>query len=165
MASHSTSQVAFGLQYQPATAKLPTFGQGQVLDKLQQYEINYIRFQWVDYTNVTRYRIIPLRAFLELMSSPRPGISISKATFGLIGASLAPGFSGTGEYLYTPDLSSIRQCGYAPGHVSLMGWFEEQLPTSGNAGRQDAFKVPLCPRGILRDILKCVGSKICYSDY
>jgi hypothetical protein len=71
---------------------------------------------------------------------------------------MAPGFSGTGEYLYTPDLSSARICGYAPKHVSLMGWFEEKLPTGTreNAAREDALKVPLCPRGLLRDIVKYV---------
>jgi hypothetical protein len=152
----SASQAAFGLIYQPASVKLPTFGQGQVLDKLQINEIQYIRFQWVDFTNVTRYRVLPLRAFLELMSASRPGIGVTKAVFGIVGASLAPGFSGTGEYLYTPDLSSTRLCGYAPGHASVMGWFEEKLPTPAKAGREDAFKVPLCPRGILRDIVRCV---------
>jgi glutamine synthetase len=34
-----------------------------------------------------------------------------------------------------------------------MGWFEEKLPTRESAGRQDDLKVPLCPRGLLRDIV------------
>jgi hypothetical protein len=156
MAPPSTSQVAFGLQYLPASVKLPTYGQGHVLEELKGDGTRYIRFQWVDYTNITRYRIIPVTSFLELMSASRPGIGLTMAAFGLVGSSLAPGFSGTGEYLYTPDLSSLRRCAYAPRHVSLMGWFEEKLPTRESAGREDDLKVPLCPRGLLRDTVKYV---------
>jgi hypothetical protein len=87
------------------------------------------------------------------------------AALGIVGASLAPGFSGTGEYLYTPDLSSLRQCGYAPGHASLMGWFEEKLPTRESAGREDALKVPLCPRGLLRDIIMYVYLRLAIFGY
>ncbi|KAH9958021.1 glutamine synthetase/guanido kinase [Russula dissimulans] len=126
MTTQFTSQVAFGLQYSPTSDKPPTLDHDAVLDNLSRRAIRYIRFQWVDYTNITRYRVIPLSAFRQLMSAGRPGIGLTKAAFGLVGASLAPGFSGTGEYLYTPDLSSIRLCGYAPEHVSLMGWFEEK---------------------------------------
>ena len=161
MTPPSTSQVAFGLQYQPASAKLPTVGRDiveYVLGDMSRStsRIQYIRFQWVDYTNVTRYRVMSFSAFRELMAAPRPGIGVTKAVFGLIAASLVPGFTGTGEYLYTPDISSVRLCGYAPGHASLMGWFEEKLPAPGNEGKKDALRVPLCPRTMLRDIIKCV---------
>jgi len=160
MAPPSTPQVAFGVQYLPGSVKVTTFGQGiNVMDNLP-YGTRYIRLQWVDYTNTTRYRIIPLGAFRDLMSASRPGIGVTKAAFGLIGASLAPGFSGTGEYLYVPDLRSLRRCGYASGHASLMGWFEEKLPSAESAGREDAFKVPLCPRGLLRDVVKYVCLRI-----
>jgi hypothetical protein len=157
MASTSTPEAAFGLKYLPASAKLPTIGRGGVLRVLRQLDalgVRYIRFQWVDYTNITRNRIIPLPAFSELLRASRPGVGIAKAVFGLVGVSLAPGFSATGEYLYTPDLSSIRLCGYAPGHASLMGWFEEKLPIQKQVGK-DALDVPLCPRGLLKGIVKC----------
>ena len=130
------------------------------MGKLTGYGIRYIRLQWVDYTNTTRYRIIPVAAFHDLMSASRPGIGVTKAAFGLVGASLAPGFTGTGEYLYVPDLSSARRCGYVSGHASLMGWFEEKLPSAESAGREDALKVPLCPRGLLRDVVKYVCLRI-----
>ena len=159
MAPTSTPEAAFGLKYLPVSAKLPTLGKGdvtRVLGKLDHFGVRYIRFQWVDYTNITRNRILPLAAFSELLGAPRPGVAIAKAVFGLVGVSLAPGFSGTGEYLYTPDLSSIRLCGYAPGHASLMGWFEEKLPIQNQVGK-GALEVPLCPRGLLRGIVKCVA--------
>jgi hypothetical protein len=156
MAPPLASQVAFGLQYKPSSVKLPVSGQGNVLGGLWSAGIDYIRLQWVDYTNVTRYRIIPRTAFRELMSAPRPGVGVTKAALGLVGMTVVPGFSATGEYLYTPDLTSARLCGYAPRHASIMGWFEEKLPSPGNEGRKDALKVPLCPRGLLRDIVQYV---------
>ncbi|KAF8271243.1 glutamine synthetase/guanido kinase [Lactarius quietus] len=159
MAPTSTPEAAFGLTYLPASVKLPTLGRDDVPRVLRRLGpegqgIRYIRLQWVDYTNITRNRIIPFGAFAELFGSSRPGVTLVKAVFGLVGVSTAPGFSGTGEYLYTPDLSSLRLCGYAPGHASLMGWFEEKSQKQvGKAG----FGVPLCPRGLLRGILKCVA--------
>ena len=161
MVRTSTSGVALGLRYLPASVKLPILRQEDVFGKLEGRGVRYIRFQWVDYTNVTRYRVIPLTAFRKLLSASRPGITLTKAVFGIIGASVAPGFSSTGEYLYTPDLNSTRICGYAPGHACLMGWFEEKLPIRENAGKEVAptGKLPLCPRGLLRDIVKCVSLK------
>ncbi|KAI9458927.1 glutamine synthetase/guanido kinase [Lactarius psammicola] len=156
MAPESTPEVAFGLRYLPVSAKLPTLGRGDVLGVLRRLDelgIRYIRFQWVDYTNFVRNRIIPLPAFSELLGASRPGIGTAKAAFGIVGSNrMAPGFSATGEYLYTPDLSSIRICGYAPRHASLMGWFEEKLPIQKHVGK-DALEVPLCSRGLLRGIV------------
>jgi glutamine synthetase len=159
MAPTSTPEVEFGIKYLPSSVKLPTLGKDdvpRVLRRLADNGIRYIRFQWVDYTNITRNRVLPLSAFSELLGTSRPGVALATAVFGLIGVSTAPGFSGTGEYLYTPDLSSIRLCGYAPGHASLMGWFEEKLLTQKQVGK-DALGVPLCPRGLLRGIIKCVA--------
>ena len=157
MAPPSTPQLAFGVQYLPSSVKIPTNGQfGAFNSNNLPSGIRYIRLQWVDYTNTTRYRIIPIKSFRKLMSVSRPGIGVTKAAFGLVGASLAPGFSGTGEYLYVPDLSSLRPYGYSGEYMSLLGWFEEKLPSGESAGGEDSLKVPLCPRGLLRDIVKYV---------
>ena len=158
MAPTSTQEVAFGLKYVPTSAKLPTLGRDdvpRVLRRLSDHGVRYIRFQWVDYTNITRSRIMPLSAFADLLGASRPGVALVRAVFGLVGVSLAPGFTGTGEYLYAPDLSSLRLCAYAPGHASLMGWFEEKTLSPKQVGK-DAMSVPHCPRGLLRGIVKCV---------
>ena len=162
MAPTSTPEVAFGLKYLPTSKsiKLPTLGGGDdflhVLRKLGDQHIHYIRLQWVDYTNITRNRILPLRAFAQLLGASRPGVALVEAVFGLVGVSTAPGFSATGEYLLTPDLSSLRLCGYAPGHASLMGWFEQKSLAQKQVGKE-ASGVPLCPRGLLRSVVKCVA--------
>ncbi|KAF8265801.1 glutamine synthetase/guanido kinase [Lactarius quietus] len=155
MAPLSTPEVAYGLKYLPASVKLPTLGRGdvpRVLRRLADHRICYIRLQWVDYTNITRNRIIPFAAFSELLGASRPGVALATPVLGIVGGHMAPGFSSTGEYLYTVDLSSLRLCGYAPGHASLMGWFEEKSPIQKQVGK-DAFGVPLCPRGLLRGIV------------
>ncbi|KAH8998168.1 hypothetical protein EDB92DRAFT_2111966 [Lactarius akahatsu] len=46
--------------------------------------------------------------------------------------------------LPSPDLSSIRLCGYAPGHeTSLMGWFEEKFPIQ-KQGHRKGYTLSLC---------------------
>ena len=61
--------------------------------------------------------------------------------------------SPAGEWLYTFDLSSIRLCPYAPGHASVMGWFEVKTPTAGLVSTN----VDLCPRTILRRVTEYVS--------
>lgn len=68
--------------------------------------------------------------------------------FTLVGSTPAEGSSAEGEYLVVMDRSSLRLCGYAPGHASLFGFFEEKAPIGGR------LDVPLCPRTNLRRILK-----------
>ena len=62
---------------------------------------------------------------------------------------LAPGFGPVGEDLYVPDLSSWRVCTYAPGHASVMGWFQEKIP-----GPSGELAVPLCPRTLLHRLVR-----------
>ncbi|TFY83382.1 hypothetical protein EWM64_g631 [Hericium alpestre] len=114
------------------------------VDSLADSGIRYIRLQWTDFTNLTRFRVLPLATFLALLESESPGVGITKAAFGLVGATLAEGFSVTGEYVYVPDTESLRICDYAPGHASVMGWFERKEP--------EAHMVKLCPRTLLKRI-------------
>ncbi|KAI0040196.1 glutamine synthetase/guanido kinase [Auriscalpium vulgare] len=147
----SEPPTAYGVLYTPAIAKVPTFGHVGIA-KLVERGIRYIRFQWNDYTNTTRFRVIPINAFGDILAAARPGVGITKAVFGLVGIGLVPGFSGTGEYLYVPDMASLRPCGYAPTHASVMGWFEEKTPVNGGAVPA-VYRTPLCPRTLLRGIV------------
>lgn len=67
---------------------------------------------------------------------------------------LAEGFSAEGEYLVAVDRSSLRLCGYAPGHASVFGFFEEKALAGGR------LDVPLCPRTNLKRILKYLEWRI-----
>ena len=115
--------------------------------------VEFVRISWVDLTNVTRCRITPVTFFLKLMKSDRPGITMAKVLLGQAYLAAAPGFSASGEFVYVPDLSSLRLCSYAPGHASVLGWFQNKDPTPA-IGRVLDFDCPLCPRGILRRVLQ-----------
>ncbi|KAH9918703.1 glutamine synthetase/guanido kinase [Epithele typhae] len=130
------------------------------LKDLANANIKFVRIQWIDYINTVRFRVVPTRYFLEMhgirngaeavapANNVRPGIGLTKASLGLVGLNVAPGFGAVGEHLYVPDLSSWRVCTYAPGHASVMGYLQEKTPHP-----QHGLTVPLCPRTLLKRIV------------
>ena len=96
---------------------------------------------------------MPLSYFKKLLEGNRPGIAVAKVSLGIVYLSVAAGFDPMGEYLITPDLSTIRPCPYEPGHASLVGWFEEKAGAVDSQG-QPVVQVDLCPRGMLRRIVE-----------
>ncbi|KAI0635034.1 FLU1-II [Trametes polyzona] len=137
------SPQAYGVLY---TSDSGSATQTRSLQELLTPDIEFVRVQWVDLINTIRFRVLPVGYFRKLFSNPnsRAGITLGKIAFGLVGLQVAPGFSGVGEYLYVPDLSSWRVCTYAPGHASVMGWFQEKTPHPSTG-----LTVDLCPRTLL----------------
>ncbi|KAJ7183150.1 hypothetical protein C8R46DRAFT_509397 [Mycena filopes] len=115
--------------------------------------VSYVRIYWVDFINVRRCRIVPVQHLKALLRSNRPGILIAKATLGLVFLTVAPGFLPIGEYLYTLDLATLKPCPFAPGHMSILGQFEEKTPVTVETGTPSV-QVNLCPRSLLRRILE-----------
>ncbi|KAI4520888.1 hypothetical protein K525DRAFT_239764 [Schizophyllum commune Loenen D] len=138
-----------GVQYTPANVADVGLGTLKV-EELKEKGISYVRVQWVDFTNIVRMRVVPLAYFLKVLESKRPGFGVAKATFGLVHLNMAPGTPAAGEYLLVPDLSTIRLCPYAPGHVSVLSWIEEKAPPPGS----DSVELDLCPRTILKRVLE-----------
>lgn len=95
----------------------------------------YVRLTWVDLVAWTRYRVIPISSFKKLLENERPGVRLTEASLGLVFIHLAEGFQASGEYLYVVDPSSMRICPYAPGHASVMGWFERAIPVRDSTYR------------------------------
>ena len=141
----------YGVQYKPG---MPTGPKISVKD-LEKLGIRYVRMTWVDLINNIRYRVLPLSYFKRVLESDRPGISVASAVFGLVTLQLAEGFAPIGEYLYVPDLNTLRVCPYAEGHASIYGWFQEKVPPP-NGG----LEVELCPRTLLKKVLQYVQSHI-----
>ena len=55
--------------------------------------VDFIRIQWVDLINNIRYRVVSKAYFKKLLlSSARPGVSITNCVLGLVFLSLADGF-------------------------------------------------------------------------
>jgi len=101
------------------------------IERLPYTNIRYVRITWVDFLNWTRCRIVPCSAFHNLLTSSRPGIRLTEAALGLVFINLAEGFGASGEWLYSLDLSTLRRCGeYAPGHASVLGYFQRAIPVS-----------------------------------
>ena len=134
-----------GVQYKPG---MPTGARVLVKD-LEKLGIRYVRITWVDFINNIRYRILPLNFFKRLLESDRPGISVTTAVFGSVALQLAEGFAPIGEYLYVPDIDSLRVCPYAEGHASIYGSFQKKVPPP-----KGGLEVDLCPRSILKKILQ-----------
>ncbi|KAJ2971495.1 hypothetical protein NUW54_g12495 [Trametes sanguinea] len=146
----STNPRAYGVLY-AASAGTPSAAFAREISELLTPDIEFVRVQWVDYINTIRFRVLPAGYFRKLFSNPssRPGIAIGKIVLGLVGLQTAPGFGAVGEYLYVPDLSSWRVCTYAPGHASVMGWFQEKTPHP-----ERGLTVDICPRTILQRIVR-----------
>lgn len=87
------------------------------------------------------------------MRSSRPGFQIAKAGLGLVCLMLAEGFSGIGEYLYTPDPRTMRVLrGVGASDVlGIFGHFEEK-----DARGRKGVEVGLCPRTLLGKIVEYV---------
>ncbi|KAF8635152.1 hypothetical protein AX15_000530 [Amanita polypyramis BW_CC] len=137
------------VEYTPLNATANTIAP----NNLRWNGIRYIRIQWVDLTNTTRFRIVPMSYFQKLLQSNRPGVCIAKACFGLVDLVMPPDFEPMGEYLYVLDITTLRSCPYAPGHASVLGWFQEKAPVEQENGNLDV-KVDLCPRTILNRVVK-----------
>lgn len=134
----------YGVQYKPGDSTGPKIS----VKDLEKLGIRYVRITWVDLINNIRYKVLSLSYFRRMLESERPGISVPTVVFGLINLQIAEGFAPIGEYLYVPDLNTMRICPYAEGHASVFGWFQEKVP-SPNGG----LEVELCPRTLLKKVL------------
>ncbi|KAJ7678496.1 hypothetical protein B0H17DRAFT_1161305 [Mycena rosella] len=118
---------------------------------LKNETFSYVRIYWVDLINIRRCRMVTIEHFKALLRSNRPGVNIAKASLGLVYLTVAPGFLPMGEYLYTIDLDTLKPCPFAPGHLAVLGQFEEKTAIPGADGKLTV-EVNLCPRTLLRRI-------------
>ncbi|CAL1708626.1 unnamed protein product [Somion occarium] len=156
MTSVDLTQYSYGVSYNPSdtTTTAPRNAKSLIQTLQQSSSVAYIRLQWVDLINNIRFRVISKKYFIKLLESSRPGVGLTKASLGLVFLATAPGFGSSGEYLYVPDISSYRICPYAPGHASIMGFFQEKMPLPNGS-----LSVPLCPRTLLQRIVNDAKTK------
>ncbi|KAL4068505.1 hypothetical protein V8B97DRAFT_1873227 [Scleroderma yunnanense] len=124
------------------------------LGALPELGISFIRVQWVDLTNIVRYRVLPLSYFYRLLQSDPPGLTVTKSAIGLVFDSTIEGLGPVGEYMYAVDLTSLRVCTYAPGHASVLGFFKAKTPIGKEVD------VPMCPRTTLQRIIRHAEEKL-----
>jgi hypothetical protein len=138
----------YGVKYTPSTFPAPRL---TAISLQEDWDIRFVRIQWADLLNNIRVRIVPVAYFKKLLASSRPGITVPKVALGLVFIALPSGFSASGEYLYVFDCATLRVCPYAPGHASVLGYFEEKVPPPR---RPMTLEVDICPRSILRRVLE-----------
>ncbi|KZP11400.1 glutamine synthetase/guanido kinase [Athelia psychrophila] len=126
---------------------------GTTILGLKSAGVEFVRIQWVDMTNAIRYRVVPIAYLEKLLDSPRPGVAIIRCALGMVYMTLVDGFSPIGEYIYVIDMKTIRLCPYAPGHASVMGFFQEKAPIQG-PDNQPTVSTNLCPRTNLQRVVQ-----------
>ncbi|KAL0958311.1 hypothetical protein HGRIS_000456 [Hohenbuehelia grisea] len=140
-----------GVQYTPSNAV--STAKALSIHDLKDHQILFVRVHWVDLANNIRYRVLPIEYFEKVMKSPRPSISFARIALGLVFLTVAEGFSASGEFLYVPDLDTLKICPYAPGHASVLGWFEEKFPRP-DCDQAIAYRAEICPRTLLHNVLR-----------
>ena len=116
-------------------------------------EVEFFRFQWVDYSGVVMVRILTKSFVLSLdqkgqkLSTPSPIL-----TACLIDGSLLIEDIQSGIDQMWPDWSSIRVNSYHPNTASVMCFVEEGEQDEGKAFRR-------CPRSRLREITQVAKRK------
>ena len=159
--SSGAPDYSYGIRYTPTSVSRPhplttlsSFSSSPSLDlnALDAQGIAWIRVSWLDYANVLRYHVLSLPYFKQLMAGARPGIALAWMNLGAVHMTFTEGTNGTGEYLYVFDPKSFRVCPYTPGHASIMGFFQEKVP-SPKAGLP-LKPIALCPRGLLKRVME-----------
>jgi glutamine synthetase len=108
--------------------------------------IEFIRFQWLDYSNVLAVRITT-RKFAESLASKHEPITTPSPILTALtvhGELLLEDFD-IGEDEVWPDWSSLKVCHYHPGHAQVMCFVFEGGEKNGKGFRRD-------PRSRLLDI-------------
>jgi len=151
--TESQSQVAYGIKYTPADPDM-AFEAPTWTGLVAWNDTKFIRFTWVDISSVIRCKVLTLKHFRALVfKSPNgvPTTTLAAASLGLVGRTLAEGFSVVGDYLLEVDLTSLRLLPYIPGHAMVFGWLKPI-----NIGPGPHLTDTLCPRTILKNVVGCV---------
>ncbi|KDQ20092.1 hypothetical protein BOTBODRAFT_125649 [Botryobasidium botryosum FD-172 SS1] len=122
------------------------------LATLKESGVRFVRLTWVDFGNCVRYKILPLKHFEKLVASARGGFTVTVAIMGAVFLTVAEGVTVVGEYVWKPDLSTLRLAPYADGHATVLGNFTRE--TANSAGQRESHEIDLCPRGILRRVVE-----------
>ncbi|KAJ3575762.1 hypothetical protein NP233_g883 [Leucocoprinus birnbaumii] len=137
-----------GVAFRPDSLEKVSYDLNQLESKY-----SYVRIYWVDLANVRRCRVVPLSYFKQLLASNRPGVNIAKVGLGLIYLITSPGFSSIGEYVYVPDIATLRPLPFTDDHLGVLGTFEEKTPYKRSDG-SSSLQVELCPRTALKKVVE-----------
>lgn len=88
----------------------------------------YVRLQWIDYSGVLRARFVPVARCLQIAQGNEE-YRLQQVCM-IIPISTAPRCFPSGNdleiWVLRPDWSSLRRCGFRPGHASVMCFMEHK---------------------------------------
>lgn len=92
----------------------------------QRPQVEFIRYQWIDYVGILRARVVPVSSARKLAATESPlcGGPICITATNII--RMMENRSHVGVDSIYPDFSSLRECHYAPGHASVMCFISEE---------------------------------------
>ena len=126
--------------------------------------VQYLRLQWLDYTNTLRLRVLPIKQALKLFSEGRFN-GIVEAVLGLLQQdSICSGFSATNEYSLYPQFAGTSVLGPSDPYF---GFVRQGLTRTSSPGlrlgsrkgyatvpcefqSKSGEEIPICPRTLLR---------------
>ena len=87
----------------------------------QEPSVQFLRLQWLDYTNTLRLRILPIKQALRMFSEGR-FVGIVEAVLGILQPDIiCPGFSATDEYIMYPQFAGTCTLGSLDPSVHFKG--------------------------------------------
>ena len=144
----------FGIAYTPSSVSSRNKASQLNPQLLDDLHIEWVRLCWLDYANVLRFYFLSRSYFSHLLETARPGILLGAANLAAVHLNVIDELMFV-QYVYAFDLSTFRVCPYAPGHATVMGFFEPTTPPP-SAGPTP---VPQCPRGILHRLVNEARTK------
>jgi glutamine synthetase len=141
-----TSSPAF-MQLTMATAPSPN--STEILTRFQENhpEIEFLRFQWQDYSGVLRGRVVPMKTVMAQLAEGGPLKATGLAMCVALTNNLLPSTPLDGQYWLMPDWSTLHPTA-SPGSAQVMCALDYTVPATGPVSRD------VCPRHVLEKVLR-----------
>ncbi|KAJ5455180.1 glutamine synthetase [Penicillium sp. IBT 31633x] len=110
-------------------------------------EVNFLRFQWQDYSGVLRGRVMPIDTAMAQIAKGGPLKATGLAMCVSVTNNLLPSTPLDGQYWLVPDWSTLHPT-VSPKSAQVMCALDYTVPATGPVSRE------VCPRHVLQKILR-----------
>ncbi|KAI1376898.1 hypothetical protein F4677DRAFT_459633 [Hypoxylon crocopeplum] len=120
----------------------------------QNVDVRFIRFQWLDYTNMLRCRVLT-KTYVEQLAAANRYYAVGVGFLTLLedehgNLSLDP-TEAVGQSPLIPDWNSLRLCPWAHGHASIQCYFGKYGSGPQQQNQDHLRPDEICPRFALRN--------------
>jgi glutamine synthetase len=123
-------------------------------------QIEFIQYQWLDFSGILRARILTKKHCLSLATANEPLCTGAISMTSLIDNSILPGFTSTRVHEIHPDWTSLTQTNFGRDGSSVDGRYASVMCSVceySSTERRRSFD--RCPRTILKEILDDLAAK------